>query len=257
MSSLTPSDRFTAVSLDSDAQNHTDLCSSVPPNTKPDLPKMSPLTPSKPSTALNIESVALNVTQTRCIAPNTTSKITHVSSFKESVTMESDASNVTKLISSPSSTHFVGSITPTMMCKHYDAPTKAPYVNDGTTCSNKCSAAYSTGPPISIMQSVLSGTFGSIDSDELAVPNLVCGRNEFTCNLQNHIDETVANLNNPWQGSLPFKVHVMLDGDDITKVMENNDLELVDICEYLGGANIPQRDYISARHCIHPPLIRS
>jgi hypothetical protein len=139
-----------------------------------------------------------------------------------------------------------------MTCKHYDAPTKAPYVNDGTTCSNKCSAAYSTGPPISIMQSVLSGTFGSIDSDELAVPNLVCGRNEFTCNLQNLIDETVANLNNPWQGSLPFKVHVMLDGDDITKVMENNDLELVDICEYLGGAKYPtKRLYFSP--ALYPP----
>eukprot|EP00804_Cyclotella_cryptica_P028198 CCRYP_011047-RA/>CCRYP_011047-RA protein AED:0.77 eAED:0.77 QI:0/-1/0/1/-1/1/1/0/229 len=124
MSSLTPSDLFTAVSLDSDAQNHTDLCSSVPPNTKPDLPNMSPITPSEPSTALNIESVARNVTQTRCIAPNIASKITHVSSFRESVTMESDASNVTQLISFPSSTHSVGSITPTMTCKHYDAPTK-------------------------------------------------------------------------------------------------------------------------------------
>ncbi|KAL3788378.1 hypothetical protein HJC23_009184 [Cyclotella cryptica] len=100
MSSLTPSDLFTAVSLDSDAQNHTDLCSSVPPNTntKPDLSKMSPITPSTPSTALNIESIARNVTQTCCIAPNTGSKITYVSSFRESVTMESDASNVTQLI---------------------------------------------------------------------------------------------------------------------------------------------------------------
>jgi hypothetical protein len=213
---------------------------------------MSPLTPSEPSTALNIESVALNVTQTRCIAPNMASKITHVSSFKESVTMESDASNVTKLISSPSSMHCVGSITPTVTCKQYDAPTKAPYVNDGTTCSNKCSAAYSSGPPISIMQSVLSGTFGSIDSNELVVLNLVCGRNEFTCNLQNLIDETVANLDNPWQGSLPFKVHVMLDGDDITKVMENNDPELVDICEYLGGAKYPtKRLYFSP--ALYPP----
>ena len=59
-----------------------------------------------------------------------------------------------------------------MMCKHYDAPTKAPYVNDGTTCSNKCSAAYSTRPPISIMQSVLSGTFACMDSNEVVVPNL-------------------------------------------------------------------------------------
>ena len=123
-----------------------------------------------------------------------------------------------------------------MMCENYDAPTKAPYVIDSTSCGNKCSAAHSTGPPISIMQSVLSGTFGSLDSNELVVPNLVCRRNEFTCNLQNHIDETVANLNNPWQGSLPFKVHVVLDGEDTTKVMENNDPELVDICKFLGGS---------------------
>ena len=83
------------------------------------------------------------------------------------------------------------------------------------------------------MSSVLPSTFGSMDSNELVVPNLVYGRNEFTCNLQNLIDETVANLNNPWQGSLPFKVHVLLDGEDTTKVMENNDPEPVDVCEYL------------------------
>ena len=81
MSSLTPSDLFTAVSLDSDAQNHTDLHSSAPPNTTPDLFNMSPITPSTPSIALNIESIAQNVTQTRFIAPNTASKITYVSSF--------------------------------------------------------------------------------------------------------------------------------------------------------------------------------
>ena len=117
MSLLTPSELFIVVSLDSDAQNHTDLHSSVPPNTTPDLSNMSPITPSTPSTALDIEFIAQNVTQTRFIAPNTASKITYVSSFRESVTMESDASNVTQLISSPSSMCSIGSITPTMMQK--------------------------------------------------------------------------------------------------------------------------------------------
>jgi hypothetical protein len=86
-----------------------------------------------------------------------------------------------------------------------------------------------------------------MDSNELVVPNLVYGRNEFTCNVQNLIDETVANLNKPWQGSLPFKLHVLLDGEDTTKVMENNDPELVDVCEYLGGAKYPtKRLYFSS-----------
>ena len=182
--------------MDSDAQNHTQL-SSAAPNTTPDLPNMSSITPNTPSTALTIESLAQNVTQTSFIAPNTASKITHVSSFQEFVTMESDASNVTEMISSPSSTHSAGSVTPTMMCKTYDAPTKAPYVIDSTSCRNICTAADSSGPPISTMSSVLPSTFGSMDSNELVVPNSVYGRNEFTCNLQNLIDETVANLNNP------------------------------------------------------------
>ena len=91
-SSLTPSELFKAVSMDSDAQNHTQLISAAP-NITPDLPNMSSIsiTPSTPSTALTIESIAQNVTQTHFIAPNTASKITHVSSFQEFVIVESDA----------------------------------------------------------------------------------------------------------------------------------------------------------------------
>jgi hypothetical protein len=159
-----------------------------------------------------------------------------MSSFQEFVTMEPDASNVIQMISSPSSTHSAGSITPTMMCTKYDAPMKALYVTDSTSFQNIGPLADSTGPPISIMSSILPSTVGSVDSNELVVPNSVYGRNEFTCNLRNHIDETIANRNNPWQGSLPFKVHVLLSGEDITKVTENNDPELVYVCEYLGGA---------------------
>lgn len=72
-------------------------------------------------------------------------------------------------------------------------------------------------------------------------------RNEFTYNLQNLIDGTVAMLNNPWQDSLPSKVYVLLDGEDMTKLMENNFQELVDVCEYLGCAKyLTKRLYSSS-----------
>ena len=95
---------------------------------------------------------------------------------------------------------------------------------------------------------------GSMDSNDLVVPNLVYGRNEFTCNLQNLIDETVANLSNPWQGSLPFKAHVLLDGEDTTNVMENNDPELVHVCEYIGGAKYPTKRLYFSTTLYPPPM---
>ena len=63
--------------------------------------------------------------------------------------------------------------------------------------------------------------------------------NSHTCMLHNHLQEKIQLMSKPWKGCIPTEVFVCVDKESDTPTIFNHPPQLVDICEYLGGAKYP------------------